>query len=40
MIDIEIIGYPLTNKDPICNLDFIDTDNITINRKIFFEKFG
>ena len=22
------IGYPLTNKDPICNLDFIDTENI------------
>ena len=22
------IGYPLTNKDPVCNLDFIDTDNL------------
>ena len=22
------IGYPLTNKDPICNLDFIDTKNL------------
>ena len=21
------IGYPLTNKDPVCNLDFIDTRN-------------
>ena len=22
------IGYPLTNKDPICNLDFIETKNL------------
>ena len=22
------IGYPLTNKDPVCNLDFIDTENL------------
>ena len=22
------IGFPLTNKDPICNLDFIDTKNL------------
>ena len=22
------IGYPLTNKDPACNLDFIDTENL------------
>ena len=25
---VNLIGYTLTNKDPICNLDFIDTDNI------------
>ena len=24
---INHIGYPLTNKDPVCNLDFIDTRN-------------
>ena len=22
------IGFPLTNKDPVCNLDFIDTNNL------------
>ena len=32
------IGYPLTNKDPICNLDFNDTfsENLII-RKYFLE---
>ena len=25
---VKHIGYPLTNKEPICNLDFIDTDNL------------
>ena len=29
------IGYPLTNKDPVCNLDFIDTDNLI--EKYFFQ---
>ena len=29
------IGYPLTNKDPVCNLDFIDTDNLI--QKYFFQ---
>ena len=29
------IGYPLTNKDPICNLDFIDTNNLI--KKYFLE---
>ena len=26
---VKHIGYPLTNKDLICNLDFIDTRNKT-----------
>ena len=25
---VKQIGFPLTNKDPICNLDFIDTNNL------------
>ena len=29
------IGYPLTNKDPVCNLDFIDTNNLI--EKYFFQ---
>ena len=29
------IGYPLTNKDPVCNLDFIDTNNLI--EKYFFK---
>ena len=29
------IGYPLTNKDPVCNLDFIDTENLI--EKYFLE---